>query len=104
MAEGNVVPLMNSTTLRKRIAAVALDSSQVQLTKHALARMAKRGVVLTQILKVLQKGVVVENAHQNIHGNWQCTLEHVVAGDRIKVAAALVVNDGDSVVVLTVMN
>ena len=35
--------------------------------------------------------------------HWQCTLERVVAGDRIRVAAALVEHDGESVVVVTVM-
>ena len=104
--ESNIVPLgMDNETLRRRIAQLALDSSRVVITQHAKARMKQRGVLRTQVSHVLQKGKVVEPAHRNIHGNWQCSLEEVVAGDRIKVAAALERSgDGELVIVITVMN
>lgn len=67
--------------------------------------MARRRVTPTQVLKVLRAGYVVESAHRNIKGNWQCTLEAHVAGDTIKVAAVWGIDsEGESVVVLTVMN
>ena len=67
--------------------------------------MRQRGVTDLQVLHVLRKGVTVEHAHLNIHGNWQCTLEALIAGDRIKVAAALInTAPNESVVVITVMN
>ena len=102
----NVIPIgMNDQRLALRIAGVAADSSKVITVSHAKKRMRQRGVLLTQILHVLQKGRVREHAHRNVHGNWQCTLEATIAGDRIKVAAALQEDpNGDLVIVITVMN
>ncbi len=100
----NVLPMpMNDANLKRRIAAVAADSANVQFTAHARTRMRERRVIASQVIEALCKGFVSEGAHQNIYGNWQCTLERVVAGDRIRVAAALVEHDGESVVVVTVM-
>ena len=97
---------MNDQTLRRRIAlAVETDSSRMILPLHAKKQMRKRRVTDRQVLHVLRKGHVIEPAHRNIYGNWQCTLEALIAGDRIKVPAALVVEpQGDFVVVVTVMN
>lgn len=67
--------------------------------------MRQRKVTLTQVLDVLRKGGVVrgEGAHLNIHGNWECKLERIVAGDRIGVVAA-VCNDGaEAVIIVTVV-
>jgi len=102
----NVLPFeMNDQTLRRRIAQVVANSERMLPSAHALARMRKRKILPTQVLKVLRTGYIVEHAHQNIKGNWQCTLEAVIAGDLIRVAAALVSEpNGDWVVVITVMN
>lgn len=105
MTKSNVIQLgMNDTTLRKRIAEVAADSARVQISKHAKKRMRQRQILLTQVLQVLVGGSIVEHAHLNIHGNWQCTLQRRVAGDLVKVAAALVLEDKEAVVVITVMD
>lgn len=96
---------MNDENLRRRIAVLAADSSKVQVTGHARARMRQRRVTLTQVLDVLRKGSVVpgEGAHVNIYGNWECKLERIVAGDRIGVVVA-VCNDGaEAVIVVTVV-
>ena len=97
---------MNDETFRRQIAAVvATDSLRMIVPLHAKKQMRKRRVTDLQVLYVLRKGHVVEPAHQNIHGNWQCTLEALIAGDRIKVAAALLTEQNNkSVVVITVMN
>ena len=64
-----------------------------------------RKVVPTQVLHVLRLGYVVEPAHRNIRGNWQCTLEAHVAGDQVRVVAVLMTDsDGEWVVIVTVMN
>jgi len=106
MAESKVVPFgMNDQMLSRRIAEVAKDSSKVIILPHAKQRMRQRGVLLTQVNQVLLRGRVVEHAHRDIHGNWKCTLEATIAGDRIKVAAALREDPaGDFVIVITVMN
>jgi hypothetical protein len=107
MAESKVVPLlfMNDATLRRRIARVAADSSRVFVTPHAKSRMKQRGVLRTQLQRVLQNGNIVESAHRNVRGNWQCTLEAIDAGDRIRTAVALEHHpSGELVIVITVMN
>ena len=106
MTESNVVPLgMNDENLRRRIAELARNSIKVFFTHHALKQMRRRRVLRSQVLHVLCKGRVTEHAHRNIHGNWQCTLEDTIAGDRIKVAAALETDsDEGPVIVITVMN
>src|SRR5216117_2717795 len=97
---------MNDESLRRRIAQVVnTDSSKMILSLHARKRMRKRRITPTQVLHVLRRGRVIEHAHRNIKGNWQCTLEALIAGDEIKVAAALVADSmGEWVVVITVIN
>ena len=96
---------MTDQILRRRIAQVASDSSRVLFTRHARSRMKTRKVTPTQALHVLRSGYVVEPAHRNIRGNWQCTLEARVAGDQVRVATAMMTDaDGDWIVVVTVMN
>ena len=96
---------MNDASLRRRIAEVVADSSRMVITRHAMQRIRKRRVTPTQVLHVLRKGVVAEPAHLNIKGNWQCTVEAHIAGDTIKVAAALATDSaGEWVIVITVMN
>lgn len=106
MPKSNIVPLaMNDQMLSRKIAEVAKDSSRVFVTDHAKKRMRQRGILRTQVDKVLMTGKVVEHAHRNIHGNWQCTLEAIIAGDRIKIPVALEdASNGDSIIVITVMN
>lgn len=101
---------MNDQTLRRRIAQIAgadrnSTLARVVLLPHAKKQMGKRMVSLTQVYEVLQKGYVIEPAHRDIYGCWKCTLEYLVAGDRVKVAAALCQNEEhETVVVITVMN
>ncbi len=79
----------NDVTLARAIARLAADSSRVVLTTHAKRRMKERGILLTQVLECLKSGTVDEPAHQDIHGSWKCTLGKVIAGDHVRVAAAL---------------
>jgi hypothetical protein len=100
---------MNDESLRRRIATIALasmdsDTPRVIVLPHAKKQMKRRGITPRQMYDVLMKGYVVEHAHRDIKGNWKCTLEYRTAGERVKVAAALADVDGESVVVITVMN
>ena len=96
---------MNDENLRRRIAALAANSSTVEVRAHARKRMRERRVTLTQVLDVLRKGRVVqgEGAHLNIHGNWECKLERIVAGDRISEVAAVCSDGREAVIVVTVV-
>lgn len=96
---------MNDHALRSRIAQLARDSTNIVIVKHARARMRKRHILFTQIQQVLLRGNVLEPAHQDVHGSWKCTLGLTVAGDAIKVAAALGEDENrNKVIVITVMN
>lgn len=96
---------MNDVSLVRKIAELASDSSRVVLTLHAKRQMKRRRILLTQVLHCLRKGKVIEPAHLDIHGCWKCTLETLISGDRIKVAAALSADEtGECVVVITVMH
>ena len=96
---------MTSDRLRRLIAVTAADSSNVIFTNHARLRLRQRRILLTQVQYALLRGHVVEPAHQDLKGNWKCTLQATVAGDLVKVAAALVEDEaGNTVVVITVMD
>jgi len=97
---------MNDQNLRKRIAQLAADSSNVLLSPHAKKQMLRRKISRTQVDQVLLRGFVIEHAHRNTRGNWQCTLQYRTGGDEIKIAAALWADDSDKewVVVITAMN
>lgn len=96
---------MNDGSLARKIAQIAADSSRVIPAPHAKKRMRQRKILLTQVLHCLRKGKVIEPAHIDIHGCWKCTLEALISGDLIKVAAALSEDEhGECVVVITVMH
>lgn len=96
---------MNDVSLARKIAGIAADSSRVVPSPHAKRRMRRRKILLTQVLHCLRKGKVVEPAHLDIHGCWKCTLEALVSGDRIRVAAAVSQDDkGEYIVIVTVMH
>lgn len=73
---------MNDAALRKRIAWVVSDSSRMRLTRHAKHQMRKRRISPRQVLDTLRRRFVVEPAHRNVEGNWQCTLQHRTGGAR----------------------
>lgn len=100
---------MNDENLRRRISAIAReslnsDAARVVVLPHANRQMRKRKISPMQMYDVLIKGYVVEHAHRDIKGNWKCTLEARTAGDIVKVSAALADSEGESVIVITVMN
>lgn len=96
---------MNDATLKRKIADLARDSSNVLIAPHARKRMRERRIQLTQVLRVLTRGNVIEPAHLDIHGCWKCTLHLTVSGDSIKLAVALGEDAlKNKVVVITVMH
>ena len=94
---------LNDRSLRRLIRETAQDANRVFFTSHSKQRMRQRRIDADQVLDCLRNGVVSEPAHTNLHGNWQCTLTRLNAGDEISVAAALDrTEDGDWVIVITV--
>ena len=67
--------------------------------------MRQRRILLTQVQYVLQRGNVSESAHKDLTGHWKCILQAKVAGDLVRVAAALMEDEAqNTVIVITVMN
>ncbi|MBU2755189.1 DUF4258 domain-containing protein [Acidithiobacillus sp. CV18-2] len=78
-AEDRVVPL---------IRALAANADRVFFVEHAEQRMMERGITRPQIIECLRHGTVSEPPHQDAHGNWRCTLEHITCGDRVRTVAS----------------
>lgn len=98
------IPLtMSDATMQRIIRRLAQDSGNVFLTPHARKRMRQRKITLLQVVKCLQSGSISEPAHQDIRGNWKCTLAYRWAGDEVNVVASLDRDEnGDWIAVVTV--
>jgi hypothetical protein len=82
---------------------LAQDSGNVFIEPHAKKRMKQRQITLTQVLECLRKGSIDEPAHENIRGNWKCTLCLQHAGDLVRLVAVLEKDEkGDWIAVVTV--
>jgi hypothetical protein len=103
---GTVKPIkLSDASFLKRLRGIAKDSSCIIVTGHAKKRMIQRQINLRQVIECLIKGRIVEPAHLTIQGDWKATLEHLYAGDVVKVAVAIETQeDGDLAVVVTVMD
>ncbi len=102
----NVRPLpLNDVNFMKKLRAVIVDTTRIQLTSHARDRMKTRRISFRQVLETLRQGRVCEAAHVTVHGDWKATLLHQYAGDAVRVAVALRrTNDDDFAVVITVID
>lgn len=80
----------------------ARDSGRVFVTQHASRRMRERGITLTQVLRCLRKGHIVEGPVRSLKGNWEMAVEVHTAGDVLTVVAALEIDKhGNCIVVVT---
>ena len=96
------IPLNDANMLRI-IRDLASKSENVFIEPHAKKRMKQRNITRTQDYACLRVGVIDEPAHENIRGNWKCTLRHHHAGDLVRVAAVIEKDDaGDWIAVVTV--
>jgi uncharacterized protein YgiM (DUF1202 family) len=79
----------------------AVKNDLVGLTSHAKQRMRERKITLTQVRRVLKKGIIVEPVHQDQRGRWKATLQGGRA-EIIRVVARLdEIDDGTSVIVVS---
>lgn len=102
MAKPVALPINDANMLRI-IRELAKDTVNVFIEPHAKKRMKQRSITPTQIYACLRKGVIDEPAHENIRGNWKCTLRHQHAGDLVRLAAAIEKDEsGDWIAVVTV--
>jgi len=98
------IPLrLNDANMLRLIRQIAADSGSVFLEPHSKKRMKQRHITRTQVLACLRSATVEEPAHENIRGNWQCTLRHLHAGDLVRVVAAIEKDEsGNWIAVITV--
>lgn len=102
MAEPIPIPLNDANMLRI-VRDLAAKSENVFFEPHARQRMKQRHISPKQVMACLRHGVIDEPAHENIRGNWKCTLRHHHAGDLIRVVAAIDRDeDGNWIAVVTV--
>ena len=101
---GEPIPLrLNDANMLRSIRLLAEDSLNVFIEPHARQQMKRRKITRTQVIACLQHGAMFESAHENIRGNWKCTLRHHHAGDLVRVAAAVERDEnGDWIAVVTV--
>ena len=94
---------INDANMLRIIRELARDTANVFIEPHAKKRMRERNITATQVYACLRNGVIDEPAHENIRGNWKCTLRHQHAGDRVRLAAAIEKDEsGDWIAVVTV--
>ncbi|MCL4526575.1 MAG: DUF4258 domain-containing protein [Gammaproteobacteria bacterium] len=86
----NVVKLPgNRHTMLTTLRDLAKNSSKVFFSAHAEQQMHDRNITRTQVMECIRIGTVFEEWHQDIHGGWRCTLQHIHAGDDVHVVSAL---------------
>lgn len=93
---GRVIPLrpvkpqLSKEEAEKWIRAIALDSSQVGRTNHALVQMEGRDISSRQVWETLKIGCVFGSpAWNSEHQDWVCKVRKTVAGRRITVVVGL---------------
>ena len=80
---------LNDANMLRVIRRLAKDTGNIFILPHAKKRMKQRKITQTQVYACLRLGVIYESAHSGIKGDWKCTLQHLHAGDEIRVAAAI---------------
>lgn len=69
---------------------LAVESSGVFFTRHALARMRERQITRLQVLEVLQRGVIRREPEPDLKtGHTLCRMERAITGRSIGVVLAL---------------
>lgn len=98
------IPLrLNDANMLRIVRELARDTANVFIEPHARSRMKKRHITRTQVYACLRHGVIDEHAHENIRGNWKCTLRHQHAGDVVRVTAVIEKDEeGNWIAVVTV--
>ena len=80
---------LNDVNMLRIIRQLAKDTSNIFISSHAKKRMKQRKITQTQVYACLRFGAIYESAHPDIKGDWKCTMQHLHAGDEVRVAAAI---------------
>ncbi|WP_126456878.1 DUF4258 domain-containing protein [Sulfuriflexus mobilis] len=87
------------------IRTAAQETDRVEWSSHAKKRMRQRKVSMTQVLRVLKTGGILEGPYEDIKtGHWKCRLEQFTAGDNVNVVVAIERNeDSTPIIIVTAM-
>jgi len=100
---GKVVPLDPPARIaERRVRALAQESRNVYLSKHARHRMQERSVSFPQVIGCLKAGTIDEPFHIEA-GCWTARFCWRTCGDLIRVVAKLEDRGDEKVVVITVI-
>jgi len=94
---------INPTEARQKFMEL-IHEERHMLSPHARRRAESRGFTDAQIYRCLRTGQMVDGPYRNIKGNWESTFEGTVAGDAMRVGAALHLATLEYVVVITVVD
>lgn len=94
---------LTSSRAKQLLKEAGEGKGRLAISVHASARMKQRKIGRTQVLETLKHGSFVEPLHQDVKGDWRCSVGWFHAGSRIVVAVVIKLDDkGDLVVVATV--
>jgi len=71
------------------VAKIACDTSNIAYTAHAQEMMEARNITTTHIVNTLRRGIVSEDPHVSIAGDWKMNFRYVSAGMVIVVTVAI---------------
>jgi hypothetical protein len=74
---------------RDVIREIASDGTRIIFHRHALARIAQRGILVTQVRQVVQTGAIVEGPYLDAQDCWRVDMQGRAAGARLTVALAI---------------
>lgn len=80
---------LSETQAKKVLRACAASSEKVFFTTHAQERMVKRGISRVDVLRVLERGSLIEGPYETPNGDWKLTIQGVSAGSQVTVAVAI---------------
>lgn len=92
---------MSKPDAQRIIREAAVDSARVFITLHAKKRLRQRKITPLQVVECVLKGAIVKGPAPGLKGGWTCTMERMVAGDRVKVG--VVIDDDYDLVVESAM-
>ena len=104
MANSNLLMMeLTPEKALKLLKEISSDSERVFFTHHASKRMIERNITNSHVFRCLSHGVIVEEPHRNIKGNWQLTVECMSAGTVVTTCVVLSHDeDGNCILIITV--
>src|SRR5258707_3673720 len=68
---------------------IAAESGRILLHRHAAARLAQRGIAVTQVRHVVQTGAITEGPYLDAQDCWRVEMQGRAAGMSLTVALAI---------------